>query len=212
MSRPSFGARAFAAAALLACATSASALWVDMYAIGDFVPNGSGGCGADDRGAWPGMVEAWYNRMGNFGHSKTGKFVDGSMTTRRFCDSSSALGAGCADTTYSDYPDAAIIATHGFDAGNRWGGVMRAPWNGSCALEAGSGGTASWGDSWIVFLHASSCYSMNDNYLNGMRQAMTDPATSSTRRAHQIDGFHGIMWIGSSLNNDYRRPRTTATS
>ncbi|MCW5624128.1 MAG: hypothetical protein KIT73_05345 [Burkholderiales bacterium] len=183
----------------------ANALYVEMFAIGDFVPGASGGCGGGDRSSWPGMAQAWYDEMGSRGHFKAGKFVDGNMTVRRFCDPTT-YHASCTDFhPHVDWADAAIIATHGFDAGNRWGGSMRYPWNGACAVEAGSGSNmVRWGDSWLMFGHLSSCYSMNDNYLPGMRVAMQDTGTSSSRRAHQLDGFHGLMWISSSFNGNYR--------
>lgn len=182
-------------------ASSALAFKVDMYAIGDFVPSSSGGCDGGDRSSWPGMAKAWYDWMGNMGHSKTGNFTNGNMTLARFCDPT--FNAGCQDATWVEYPEAAIIATHGFDAGNRWGGLMRAPWNGSCSLSMGGASSSmKVGDSGLRFLHASSCLSLNENYLGGMRQAMQDTATSS-QRLHVFTGFHGIMWISSSFNGDY---------
>src|SRR5215813_12903592 len=45
--------------ALAGCtlAASASALYVEMFAIGDFVPGSSGGCGGNDISDWPGMAQ-----------------------------------------------------------------------------------------------------------------------------------------------------------
>jgi hypothetical protein len=201
-------------AAAATFAPSASALYVGMYAIGDFVPGGSGGCGGDDRGSWPGMAQAWWDKMGDYGHykgpaSNRYKYVDGNMTIRRFCDPDT-YDANCRDYQSSypsgvDWMDAAIIATHGWDDGDHWGALMRYPasWNGECGLRTGgSSDMVHVGDQWIQFLHASSCQSADDDNLPGIRNAMVK--AGSNRRAHQFDGFHGIMWISSSYNGNYR--------
>jgi len=188
---------------------NAHALYVEMLAIGDFVPTSVGGCGSDDRSSWPGMAQAWWDEMGARGHykgpsSSPYRYVNGNMTLRRFCDTS--FNGSCQDAyPYADWGDATIIATHGWDAGDRWGARMRYPWNGICSMEAGgSSDQVRWGDSWIVFAHLSSCQSADDDNLDGIRNAMQDLTTSSSRRAHQWDGFHGIMWISSSYNGNYR--------
>jgi hypothetical protein len=194
-------------------ASGASALYVGMYAIGDFVPESSGGCGSDDRSSWPGMAQAWWDEMGVKGHyrgpsSSQYRYVDGNMTVRRFCDPQ--FDADCRDYQSSspagvDWMDAAVIATHGWDDGDHWGGVMRYPFEGECGLRFGGSSTQSrWGDSWLMFLHASSCNSADDDNLDGIRFRMQDTATSSSRRMHQFDGFHGVMWISSSYNNNYK--------
>lgn len=209
--------RALRGCALLAgcaLAQSASAMYVGMYAIGDFVPESSGGCGADDRSDWPGMAQAWWDKMGDYGHYKGPsdnryKYVNGNMTIRRFCDPST-YNASCQDSQSAspsgvDWMDAAIIASHGWDDGDRWGAVMRYPWNGECGLRTGgSSSMVKVGDSWVMFLLASSCQSADDDNLPGIRHAMEDTSTSTIRRAHQFDGFHGLMWIWSAYNGNYR--------
>lgn len=210
-------ANALALAATVTFAPGAWALYVGMYAIGDFVPGTSGGCGADDRPSWPGMAQAWWDEMGARGHYKGPagnqyKYVDGNMTVRRFCDPQ--FDSTCKDSQSSypsgvDWMDAAIIATHGWDDGDHWGAVMRYPANvngsNECALRFGGSSTQSrWGDSWLMFAHASSCQSADDDNLDGIRFRMQDTSTSTTRRMHQFDGFHGIMWISSGFNNDYK--------
>lgn len=205
--------RACALVAGCALAQDASALYVGMYAIGDFVPGTSGGCGGDDRSSWPGMAQAWWDTMGAFGHYKGPggsqyKYVNGNMTVKRFCDPNT-YDAGCRDYQSAspsgvDWMDAAIIATHGWDDGDHWGGLMRYPWGGECGLRTGgSSSMVKVGDSWEMFLLASSCQSADDDNLPGIRNAMQDTASSTTRRAHQYDGFHGIMWISSSYNGNY---------
>lgn len=191
--------RLLAALALTTCASTVLALKVDMYAIGNW---SGGNCAPGDtdadRGSWPGMAAAWYDRMGVFGHAKTGKFVDGNMTRRRFCDVGSP---GCQDAWYVDWPDAAIVAAHGWNDGNRWGALMRNSWNG-CGVRMGNGGDMLVGDGNLKFLHVSSCLSLNDTYFNGMRSAMRK--AGSAKGLHVMTGFHGLMWISSSFNNDYR--------
>ena len=192
-------------------AQSASALYVGMYAIGDFVPTGSGGCGGKDISSWPGMAQAWWDHMGVHGHYRGPgnqyKYVNGNMTVRRFCDPQGSLGVNCRDSQSSspqgvDWMDAVIIASHGWDDGDHWGAIMRYPWSGECALRmGGSSDQMALGDSWAMFIHASSCQTADDDNLNGIRFAMVDAGTS--RRAHQFNGFHGLMWISSSFNGNY---------
>lgn len=197
-------ARGVAVVSLLAAVSSATAMKVDMYAIGNW---SAGNCAPGDtdanRSSWPGMAQAWYDWMGILGHSKTGKFVDGNMTVKRFCDTS--WNANCKDYSYVDWPDAAIVAAHGYDGGNRWGALMRNAELGTCStLMGGSTGTGSnmfVGDGNLKFLHASSCLSLNDNYFGNMRTAMRKPG--SAKGLHVMTGFHGVMWISSSFNGDY---------
>ncbi len=191
-------------AAVSTALSSAMALKVDMYAIGNW---SAGNCAPGDtdsnRTSWPGMAQAWYDWMGNMGHSKTGKFVDGNMTVRRFCDPT--FNANCRDFSYVDWPDAAIVAAHGFNAGARWGALMRNSEFGTCSTvmggTTGSGANMFVGDQNLKFLHASSCLSLNDDYFNNMRVAMRKPGAS--RALHVYTGFHGLMWISSSYNGDY---------
>jgi Family of unknown function (DUF6345) len=196
-------ARVATAVAATTALSSALALKVDMYAIG----NWSGGdCTpgntANDRGSWPGMAQAWYDKMGMIGHSRTGKFVDGNMSVKRFCDP--AVNANCNDYSWVDWPDAAIVAAHGFDAGNAWGALMRNSALGTCSTKMGTSSSNVFvGDNNLKFLHASSCLSLNDNYFGEMRTAMKKPGSASGRGLHVMTGFHGLMWISSSFNNDY---------
>ena len=72
----------------------------------------------------------------------------------------------------------------------------------SCEIEGGgSSNEMRVGDSYVMFLHLSSCYSADDDNLSGIPNAMRDGA--STRIAHLWTGFHGLMWISSSFNGDY---------
>jgi hypothetical protein len=172
-----------------------------MYAIGNWSGgNCTPGDTDNDRGAWPGMASAWYDGMGAMGHNRTGKFVDGNMTVRRMCDPS--VNPGCQDGSYVDWPDAAIVAAHGYDAGNGWGALMRNSALGTCSAVMGTAaGNMAVGDGNLKFLHASSCLSLNDNYFGNMRAAMKKPG--SAKGLHVMTGFHGVMWIGSGFNGDY---------
>lgn len=201
-------ALSFAASLLMALPTPASAIYVGMYAIGDYTQT----CGGNDLSAWPGMVQGWWNEMGARGHyrgpsNNRYRYVNGNMTQRRFCDPT--FNSNCQDfqsTTPAgiDWMDAAIIATHGWDNGDHWGGVMRWSWNNSCAITAGgSSNRVRWGDAWLKFAHLSSCQSADKDNLPGIRFAMS--RAGANRRMHQWDGFHGIMWISSSFTGDYRR-------
>lgn len=193
--------RCAAGVALTTALSTALALKVDMYAIGNW---SGGNCAPGDtdanRGAWPGMASAWYDMMGTLGHTKTGKFVDGDMTVKRFCDPT--VNPGCKDYLYADWPDAAIIAAHGFNAGDRWGALMRNTALGTCSSVMGSPtGNVFMGDANLRFLHASSCLSLNDSYFSNMRVAMKKPGAA--KGLHVYTGFHGLMWISSSYNGDY---------
>jgi hypothetical protein len=174
---------------------------VDMYAIG----NWSGGSCAPgdtglDRGSWPGMAQAWYDAMGAMGHTRTGKFVDGNMNVKRFCDPS--VSGSCQDYSYVDWPDMAIVAANGFTANNGWGALMRESALGTCNTQmGGSGPSVDVGDGNLKFLHASSCLSLNDSYLSQMRASFKK--AGAAKGLHVLTGFHGIMWISSSYNGDY---------
>jgi hypothetical protein len=191
-----------AAAAISTALSSTLALKTDMYAIGDW---SGGNCAAGDvdtdRGAWPGMASAWYNQMGAMGHWRTGNFTNGDMTVRRFCDPT--VNAACQDFFYVDWPDAAIVAAHGFDAGGGWGALMRNRALGTCSTVMGTpgGGNVKVGDSNLKFLNASSCLSLNDSYFANMRAAMRK--AGSAKGLHVMTGFHGVMWISGAYNGDY---------
>lgn len=198
--RRALAARVLAGLLVSTGLSSALALKVDMYAIGNW---SGGNCAAGDtdlnRGSWPGMAKAWYDWMGVMGHTKTGQFVDGNMTLQRMCDP--IYDAQCKDYLYVDWPDAAIVAAHGFDSGNAWGALMRNSWKGRCDLRMP--GTTYIGDNNTKFLHASSCLSLNDNYFSAMRSGMKKTNSASTKGLHVMTGFHGVMWISSSFNGDY---------
>lgn len=189
---------------VIACFTQSAPSWAleaKVFAIGDFVPSGSGGCGGNDISHWPNMVDKWYDHMAVHGHSKDGQYTNGTMTIRRFCDPD--WTSGCQDYIYADEADAFMIATHGADNGDHWQGLMRSSWSSNCRLDAGGSADDMWvGDYDAEFVHVSSCFSADDDNVWGIRHALHDPVDGGY--AHQWDGFHGIMWIGSGFDNDYK--------
>lgn len=179
----------------------ARAFEAQMYAIEDFRSD----CGGGDRSKWANMVDRWYDKMGDKGHIKDGSYIDGNMTIQRFCDPD--WNGSCRDHWYADEADAVMIGTHGTDSGDHWAGLMRYRWNGHCYIDGGgSSSEMRIGDVDAEFIALSSCNSADDDNLGGIWRAMYDPADTpgNGRRAHQWDGFHGYMWIGSSFYDEYR--------
>lgn len=192
-----------AAAALLL--GGALAQEAKMYAITSW----NSDCSANSLSLWDDLLDDWYNEITNDGfslfgwcwwghcseaYSKDGRRVNGNMVNSLFADSSVVSWGN--DTPNLDDGDAVMIATHGFDSSNNWGSVMRVNESGSgdCSLLATE---MEIGDSDLEFLHLSSCNSMDDNMWGNWIGHMT--------RAHQVDGFHGFMWIGSGFIDNYGR-------
>ena len=200
-----FTAGAAVAVALVVGAESippAFAMEAKVYAIGDFVPPEAGGCGGNDIGHWPVMVDHWYDHMAVHGHTKDGQYTNGNMTIQRFCDPD--WNAGCQDFVHADDADAVMIATHGADSGDHWQGLMRWPWSGHCRLDAGGSADDMWlGEIDNEFIHLSSCNSGDDDNVWGIWNMMHDPVDGRSF-AHQADVFHGCMWIGNRWDNDYK--------
>lgn len=198
--------RALALGALLLpmlSAGSAAALEAKMYAVTTW----DAGCGGSTRDWWDDMAKAWYDDITNTGwdflgwcmsghcgdaFSKDGSLVNGNFVNSRFADATKVAWGD--DITRLDDADAALIATHGADASSNWSGSMRVneAGDGDCSLRTSE---MEIGDTDLEFLHLSSCLSMDDNQWSNWEKSMG--------RAHQVDGFHGLMWIGSSLVGDY---------
>lgn len=189
-----------AALCLAFAASPAGAMEVKKFAIGDFTDE----CGGSERSSWPNMVDGWYDEMSDHGHSRDGNYVNGDMTLRRFCDPD--WDAACRDDSYVDDADAFVIATHGADSGDHWQSLMRWSWNGHCRLDAGGTADEMWvGDIDAEFGILSSCHSGDDDNMPGLRRAMVDPGDSAVngRRAHQLQVFHGLMYISNGRRDDY---------
>ena len=199
--------------ALAAAMTTAAAMFLPQMAAARFeakmyaVTVWNAGCAGSTRSTWDDMVDAWYDEITDAGFesvgwcarghcddafSRDGLAVDGSIANSWFADSS-VVSFG-ADTSRLDDGDAVMIGLHGADSSGVWSGSVRVD-------EAGSGDCAirrdemQLGDSDLEFLHLSSCNSMDANQWSSWWQAFS--------RVHQVDGFHGFMWIGSGLISNY---------
>ncbi len=165
------------------------------------------GCGGSTRNWWDNMADAWYDEITNSGwrffgfcmaghcgdaYSRDGRQVNGNIVNSQYADTSVVAWGN--DTSHMDEGDAVLIAWHGAESGNVYLGSMRVneTGGGDCTLRRDE---MQIGDSDLEFLHLSSCQSMDDNQWSTWWQAYG--------RAHQIDGFHGLMWIGSGLVGDY---------
>ena len=200
--------------AFLCCAHPASAtrLEAHMYAITTW----DGGCSGSTRNLWDDMGDAWYDEITDvgfaigswcwWGHcddafSRDRRMVNGSIDNSMFTDpDSSACGT---DYLYVDDADAAMICLHGGDDGGYWRGSLRTN-DGcdDCKIEARD--ELRVGDVDLEFLHLSSCHSMDDNMVANAWRVFQDPDSAyNGRRLHQLDGFNGCMWIGSSFISDY---------
>jgi hypothetical protein len=199
------------ATAICAAMTSAimtapahAALEAKSYAITTW----NAGCSGSTRNWWDNMADAWYDEITNDGFSlfgwclsghcgdafsRDGQQVNGNFVNSQFADSS--IVSWGRDHVHMDEGDAAMIALHGFESGNVYGGRVRVnePGGGDCNIMRSE---MQAGDQDLEFLHLSSCQSMDDNQWSTWWQGFG--------RLHQVNGFHGWMWIGSSLVNDYK--------
>ena len=174
-----------------------------MYAITTW----NAGCSGNSLGTWDDMVAAWYDGITDTGFSifgwclsghcdeafsRDGSVVDGSTANSWFADASVVSWGN--DTPQLDEGDAVMLGMHGADSAGVWSGSVR-------INEAGAGDCSirqdemQLGDSDLEFLHLSSCNSMDANQWSNWWRAFS--------RAHQVDGFHGFMWIGSGLISNY---------
>jgi len=184
------------------------ALEAKMFAI----TNWTSTCSAGSRSYWDDMCDAWYDEITNcgfkffgwcvWGHcdscfSRDGSWVNGYMSPAPFADPS--LVSWGLDEYYLDEADAAIICLHGGDNNGRWRGKTRYKSSGDCYINAIDEMTV--GDWDLEFLHLSSCHSMDDNMIGEAWKYFS--RSGSSRVLHQVDGFHGCMWIGSSFVSDY---------
>jgi hypothetical protein len=152
------------------------------------------------------MCDAWYDEIANvslwpWGHYTNAWWKDafrhnGTIVDSDFTDASLVSWGNDSADERADEADALMVAMHGSNCtGNSWCGVVRVD-------EAGSGSCYAWqddiewGDYDMEFAHLSSCYSMDE-------EDWWPNWSSSFGGVHQIDGFHGLMWIGTSLIVDY---------
>jgi Family of unknown function (DUF6345) len=204
LTRPSLKSCLLASVFALAAPHAADARFeAKMYAVTVW----NGGCGGSTRNDWDDMVASWYDAITNVGFSifgwcvtghcddafsRDGSSVNGNIVNSLFADVNVVAWGN--DTPNLDDADVAMIGLHGADSAGVWSGSMRVDeaGGGDCNLRRDE---MQIGDSDLEFLHLSSCNSMDANQWSSWWQGFG--------RAHQVDGFHGFMWIGSSLISNY---------
>lgn len=170
------------------------------------ITNWDENCDGSQRNSWDNMVQAWYNRITDdlpapFGHGAdawipSGSIVNGDILDDRFVDESSYVWGR--DNVFVDSADALMVGLHGVDAldDHRWCGrvLMDLSGPGNCNANQGH---IELGDNDLEFLLLSSCNSMD-------RDDWWPNWNSSFDGLHQVDGFHGLMWINSSYVGRYQ--------
>ena len=171
------------------------------------ITNWDADCDGSQRNSWDNMVYGWYHGItddlpvvhGGHGAAAwvpSGSMVNDDVLDDRFVDESSYDWGR--DNSFVDSGDAVMVGLHGLDSpdDHRWCG--RVLWNpsgpGNCNANQGH---IELGDNDLEFLLLSSCNSMD-------RDDWWPNWNSSFDGLHQVDGFHGIMWINSSYAGRYR--------
>ena len=166
-----------------------------------------GDCDADERENWDNMVRAWYNDIRNdapapAGHGPAAYNIafldnDGYINDSDFVDPDIQPWGN--DNNNADLPDAFMLGFHGGnnDPDHRWYGTVKFDevGVGNCYTYQGS---IRLGDDDLEFLHLSSCFSMD-------REDWWNEWNSTFDGLHQIDGFHGLMYIDEDYIAEYRR-------
>jgi hypothetical protein len=202
--------------AVMSCALPAEAerREAQVYAITTW---DSGDCSGSTRSLWDDMGDAWYDEITYIGfelfgwcwwghcdeaYSRDRRMVNGNIGNRLFTDPD-MMSCGD-DSLYVDDADAAMICMHGGDDSGYWRGSLRVD-DGCDDCKINARDELRVGDWDLEFLHLSSCHSMDDNMVANAWRVFYDPYDSpgNGRRLHQLDGFHGCMWIGSSFISDY---------
>ena len=162
-------------------------------------------CSGSQRDWWDDMAQAWYNAITNANAAPNGHGAaawtaiefkhNGSIVDSDFVDTEIWWGN---DSNKIDKVDACMIALHGGNDlwNHRWYGRVRKDENGFGNCNAYQG-DIELGDEDLEFLHLSSCYSMDE-------EDWWDEWNSTFDHLHQIDGFHGEMWIGASYPARYK--------
>jgi hypothetical protein len=164
------------------------------------------GCSGGTRDSWDDMVVNWYDAITNalpvFGHGnqaygRSGAKVNGTIVDSDFADDGTTYWGNDNGPGRPDAVDAFMVGLHGVEASPslRWMGRVRVD-------ESGVGNCNAFqthiriGDGDLEFMHISSCFSMD-------REDWWPAWSGSFHGAHQIDGFHGLMWIGPSRESEY---------
>jgi len=159
-------------------------------------------CDGSNRADWDNMVDAWYDEITNDdprpdGHGaaawvRDGFHVNGNIVDSDFADPDKVpWGNDFADDRL-DEDDVCMVGLHGGEtSGNlRWRGRVRVdePPDGAGDPNCNAyQGHMTLGNTDLEFLHMSSCHSLcQDNWTSWQ---------DSFARLHQLNGFHGIMYI-----------------
>jgi hypothetical protein len=165
-----------------------------------------GDCDGSQRDYWDEMVRAWFNDISNDapapdGHGPAAYNIafldaDGYINDSDFVDPS--LRPWGNDVNNADLPDAFMAGLHGGNNGgdHRWYGKVKFDevGEGNCFTYQGH---IKLGDNDLEFLHLSSCFSMD-------REDWWNEWNSSFDGLHQVEGFHGLMYIGRRHVRQYR--------
>jgi hypothetical protein len=190
--------------------TVLQALEANVYVITDWIAECPGG----DRPWWDNMCDEWYDEITDcrwlFGHpgdcfSRDRRRVNGNMRSGWFAED--FYHTWGRDDDFIDEADAALIGMHGGDEGGYWRGACRRIQSGDgtlsgrgpCHINAVNELRA--GDFDLEFLHLSSCHSLDDNIMINAWHVFGRPDAAPV--LHQLDGFHGCMWIGWGYKFDY---------
>jgi Family of unknown function (DUF6345) len=178
---------------------------VHMYAINNWTTE----CGGSPR-AWSNMMANWYQTMGDHGHILDEAWIDGNFNRSLVCDEHLGL-SDCADESHADSAEFVMIGLHGGRSGRHWRGSLRrngGPGVNDCNIDApeGSSGEFYMGNGEAVFVHLSSCHSMDDDSMLEVWRLFQDPQNPLARpdKLHVITGFHGMMGVGGTYGADYR--------
>lgn len=153
-----------------------------------------GGCSGSRRDSWDDMVQAWYDVMGDSSlYRKKLKLVNGNIINSKFADANKVSWGR--DSSFLDGADVAMLFWHGSEDGDVYRGTMRLneSGDGNCKLRQDE---MELGDLDLEFLALSSCNSLDDNQWKQWWK--------SFKGLHQLNGFHGLMWISWWYIGDYR--------
>jgi hypothetical protein len=176
------------------------------------------GCTDLDRQEWEGMAMAWYREITDVGstsggvcltghcddaYGAGGAQINGDIRNDQFADKDVADPWG-QDADHLEQGAAAMVALHGskdqYDA-TIFVGSMR---EGDDVSEGDSPQDDCYlrsdemkiGNDGLDFLHFSSCNSMDDDQWSAWQKVYDG--------AHQIDGFHGLVYLDTQFELDYK--------
>ncbi len=175
--------------------------WSEQGAIVRVVTRWDGGCTGDNRRRWDNMIDGWYDditdagRHGDRAWWKDGFYENGNIVDSDFTDPDVVAWGNDRAQDRVDEADVIMVGLHGSPGtGGRWDAAVRVD-------EPGAGNCKSWqnhmrlGDYDLEFLHLSSCHSMN--------QEVWAEWHSSFQGLHQVNGFHGVMYVTSLYDHRY---------